>query len=316
MRQNKIQATLGLFLLGGLALFLFLTVPQSAQAQCGSSASSCKNCHEVQGEDPVNSDGTNWHEAHAFGDFCEFCHAGNVQATDKESAHVGLEAPMANVQVSCGNCHAADLDERANVYAVALGVEIGSGGGSAQPPADSGNGGGGSGGDTAVAPPSSANSNLSASSSAGSPSGLVVDDPNVIDYVTRYNETVLGIKTVNWGNRILFILIAFTLVGGGGFVVWNELRLRQRAIPVTDTVIAEQTHKYPDYPPQVIALLPRLAQLSPEALQDLYQFLAEPAKAQSLLHDLVRLQPELIRQVRELDRESQALLLALASSGS
>ncbi len=137
MIKNKTHLIPWFLLFGGIILFLGLTVPQSAQAQCGSSASSCKNCHEVQGEAPVNADGTNWHQAHAFGDFCEFCHAGNVQATDKETAHVGMEAPMDNVQVSCGNCHAADLAERADVYAVALGVEIGSGGGSdsgAQPP--------------------------------------------------------------------------------------------------------------------------------------------------------------------------------------
>jgi len=265
----------------------------------------------------VNNDGTSWHQAHAFGDFCEFCHAGNVQATDKESAHVGMEAPLDNVQVSCGNCHAADLDERANVYAVALGVEIGSGGGSGsgtQPRAD---GGGDAGGETAVEPPasSSGSGTTSSSSAPAAPSGLVVDDPNVIDYVARYNETVLGVKTVNWGNRILFGLIAITLVGGGGFVLWNERRMSRHTIPVTQTVLAEQRQNYPDYPPSVIALLPRLAQLPPDALQDLHQFLADPVKASSLLHDLVRLQPDLIRQVRELDRESQALLLALASAG-
>ncbi len=70
-----------------------LMLPQQAQAQCGSSASSCRNCHEIQKEMPVNANGTNWHEAHSFGDFCEFCHA-------------------------------ADLAERDDVYAVALGVTI------------------------------------------------------------------------------------------------------------------------------------------------------------------------------------------------
>lgn len=312
MIKNKTHTIFWFLLLSGLVLFLTLTVPQSAQAQCGSSASSCKNCHEVQGEDPVNNDGANWHEAHAFGDFCEFCHAGNVQATDKETAHVGLEAPLDNVQVSCGNCHAADLDERAHVYAVALGVEIGSGGGSgSEPPTGTDDSGGGE--ETAVAPPLAKPDTSSSSPSA--PSGLVVDDPNVIDYVTRYNETVLGIKIVNWGDRILLGLIAITLVGGGGFVVWNERRRQQPISPVSETVLAEQKSKYPDYPPQVVALLPRLSQLSADAWQDLYQFLEDPTKAQALLHDLVRLQPDLVHQVRQLDRESQALLLALASTG-
>ena len=32
---------------------------------------------------PVANNG-DWHKVHAFGDFCEFCHAGNVQATAGE----------------------------------------------------------------------------------------------------------------------------------------------------------------------------------------------------------------------------------------
>ncbi len=328
MIKNNTHVIPWLLLFGGIIMFLSLTVPQSAQAQCGSSASSCKNCHEVQAEAPVNNDGTNWHEAHAFGDFCEFCHAGNVQATDAETAHVGMEAPLDNVQVSCGNCHAADLAERADVYAVALGVELGNGGGGSdsgagsdsEPPASNENSNGD--GETAVsdtpttsdtaAKPETA---VNTSSSPAAPSGLVVNDPNVIDYVARYNETVLGIKTVNWGNRILMGLIALTLVGGGAFVIWNERKPRQQTMPISDAVQDEQRSKYPDYPAPVIALLPRLSQLSTDALQDLYRFLENPDQAQSLLHDLVRLQPELVQQVRQLDRESQALLLALASTG-
>ncbi len=175
-------------------------------------------------------------------------------------------------------------------------------------------------GETAVAPPPSS-SDTSIPPSSGSstapsaPSGLVVNDPNVIDYVARYNETVLGIKIINWGNRILVGLIVLVLVGGGAFVIWNERHRRQSTTPVSESVLAEQKSKYPDYPAPVIALLPRLSQLSADALQDLYRFLENPAQAQTLLHDLVRLQPELVQQVRQLDRESQALLLALASSG-
>ncbi|MBE2196995.1 MAG: hypothetical protein IAE79_00195, partial [Anaerolinea sp.] len=166
MTKLNSPIVLGLLLLGGVILMVGLMLPNTAQAQCGSSASSCRNCHEVQGEDPVNTDGTNWHEAHAFGDFCEFCHAGNVQATDKETAHVGMEAPLDNVQVSCGNCHAADLAARADVYAVALGVEIGGGGsasGSGAQSPSSGNGDSSGGGETAVVPPPPSTSSASPS---------------------------------------------------------------------------------------------------------------------------------------------------------
>lgn len=300
--------------LGGVILIVGLMWPQTANAQCGSSASSCKNCHEVQAIDPVNNDGTNWHEAHAFGDFCEFCHAGNVQATDEAGAHTGMEAPLDNIQASCGNCHAADLNERAEVYAVALGVEIGAGGGgsasaSGQPPAsDSPNSGSISGSDGGTTTTTTA-------TVPAAPAGIVLDDPNVIDYVARYNETVLGIRTINWGNRILVGLIAITLAAGGGFVFWNEQRLRRRQIPVSAAIIEEQTTNYPNYPPQVVALLPRIASLSPQAQSDLYQLLENPAKAQVLLRNVVSLEPDLIKQVRALDNESRALLLALAGSG-
>ena len=69
----------------------------SAQAQCGSQASSCKNCHEVQGKDPVNADGTGWHESHAFGDFCYICHAGNSQSMDETAAHSGMVPPLSDI---------------------------------------------------------------------------------------------------------------------------------------------------------------------------------------------------------------------------
>ncbi len=310
MIKLKSHTALGILLLGGVILTVGLMWPNTANAQCGSSASSCKNCHEVQGEAPVNNDGASWHQAHAFGDFCEFCHAGNVQATDKAAAHTGMEAPLDNIQASCGNCHAADLDERAQVYATALGVEIGSGGsgGGAPPPANTSN----------AAPPASSDTGASAAPAApppAAPAGMTIDDPNVIDYVARYNENVLGIRTINWGNRILVSLIVITLIGGGGFILWNEQRLRRQQIPVSASVRAEQANNFPDYPPQVVALLPRIAKLSPPAQSDLYQFLENPAKAQLFLRDMARLEPELIKQVRGLDKESQALLLALAGSG-
>jgi hypothetical protein len=101
-------------------------------AQCGSQASSCKNCHEVKGEDPVNTKG-DWHVSHAFGDFCEFCHGGNVQAPDKAAAHEGLIDPFSDVKANCSSCHADDYQTRAEKYATALGVTIGAG--NTKPPA-------------------------------------------------------------------------------------------------------------------------------------------------------------------------------------
>ena len=73
---------MGRWLYLGLAVIAVVAWPRPASAQCGSSASSCKNCHEVQGQDAVNADGTGWHQSHAFGDFCYICHAGNNQSMD------------------------------------------------------------------------------------------------------------------------------------------------------------------------------------------------------------------------------------------
>lgn len=232
------------FLFAGLALVIaasvFLTTASPASAQCGSQASSCKNCHEVQGEMPVNADGTSWHQSHAFGDFCYICHAGNNQATDKAAAHEGMVPPLSDVKASCQQCHVADLDARAQVYASALGVEIGSG---TTAPA--------SGGDSAAAPVSAESAPSVASSS--SCNDIVVDDPNAVDYVANYNEIVLGKKPFNWGNSILIGLIGLLVVGGGGFVINREKFIN---VKFGDTRKVEE-----EYPADVVEMLPKIAGL-------------------------------------------------------
>src|SRR5512147_1351887 len=114
MQRRKLYILLGS---AGLLLMIVsaiaLALPQPAEAQCGSQASSCKNCHEIQGKDPVNTDGTRWHQSHAFGDFCYICHGGNSQATEAEAAHTAMVAPMSDVQAACAQCHPNDLQARA-----------------------------------------------------------------------------------------------------------------------------------------------------------------------------------------------------------
>src|SRR5512140_3993159 len=118
-----IAAGILLLLISG---FAFIGV-KPVQAQCGSQASSCKNCHEVQGKHPVNADGTGWHQSHAFGDFCYICHGGNNQATDETAAHAGMVSPLSDVQAACAQCHPNDLQARADVYAKVLGQPVGMG---------------------------------------------------------------------------------------------------------------------------------------------------------------------------------------------
>jgi hypothetical protein len=229
------------FLFVGLALviaasFFLLTAPP-ANAQCGSQASSCKNCHEVQGQDPVNADGTGWHESHAFGDFCYICHAGNNQATDKAAAHEGMVSPLSDIQAACQQCHAADLDARAKVYADVLGVEVGAGAAAvaAQP---------------------------AASETFDQPCNqIIVNDPNAVNYATNYDEIVLGKKPVNWGNMILAGMIGLMLVGGGGFVITREKLVN---VKFGDTRKVEE-----EYPADVVELLPKIAGLKPGARKSL-----------------------------------------------
>jgi hypothetical protein len=240
------------FLFAGLALVIaasiFLVTATPVRAQCGSQASSCKNCHEVQGQMSVNADGTGWHQSHAFGDFCYICHAGNNQAKDKAAAHEGMVPPLSDVQAACQQCHVADLQERAEVYASALGVEIGSG---------------------SAAPASGGDSEATSISAESAPAGvsdepcnqIVVDDPNAINYAQNYDEIVLGKKPVNWGNMILIGMIGLIAVGGGGFVVTREKLVN---------VKFGDTRKVDDeYPADVVELLPKIARLKAAARKSL-----------------------------------------------
>lgn len=270
----------------GLALWLMPVTP--VEAQCGSQASSCKNCHEVQGELPVNNDGTGWHESHAFGDFCYMCHAGNQQATDIDAAHTGLVDPMSDVQAACQQCHATDLMDRAEVYAVALGVDLttsGSGGSGSDTTNTSGGSSSSSSTDTTTNATTSTTTDSSASSSAAviqhaavsAPSNteLSVDDPNVVNYVQRYNEIVLGERQVNWGNIILIGLIGLIVVAGGGFVILNEIRVNTSlgaAKPVEGV-----------YPPDVVEMLPDLAALKSQTRKSLKKVIANPQKTDKVV---------------------------------
>ncbi len=229
-----------------LTASIFLMTATTVSAQCGSQASSCKNCHEAQAEMPVNADGTGWHQSHAFGDFCYICHAGNNQATDKAAAHEGMVAPLSDVAASCQQCHVADLDARAKVYADALGVTVGSG--SAAPAAAESD-----------AAPVSVDSAVSAPSN--SCNEVVVDDPNTIDYAANYDEIVLGKKPTNWGNVILMGMIGLMLVGGGGFVVAREKFIN---VKFGDTKAVDA-----EYPADVVDMLPKIAALKADTRKSL-----------------------------------------------
>lgn len=267
-------------LLGGLLLMVSIVLwAPAVDAQCGSEMSSCKNCHEVQGKDPVNNDGTGWHESHAFGDFCYICHAGNLQATDADAAHEGMVPPMSDIKASCQACHPSDLDARAAVYTAILGVDMGTGNealatlattpitADAAPPTEQAAEAAAPVAEQPAAEPSAA------VDCAPIDTQIAVDDPNMVDYVQHYNQVVLGEQPVNWGDVALIGLIALVALGGGGFVAFNEMRLHR-----THTAAIEG-----EYPADVIEMLPALTNLKAQTRRSLRKILSNPEKSDKVL---------------------------------
>jgi len=243
-----------------LASGLWLATANPVSAQCGSSASSCKNCHEVQGILPVNGDGTAWHTSHAFGDFCYICHAGNQQVKDEAGAHTGMVPPLSDINASCMQCHPNDLQDRAQVFATALGVEIGSSAST---------------GTTTQPLVESAQDETQSNVNTPSTTELDVNDPNLVNYAQNYDQIVLGKFPTNWGNVILFVMIGLLTIGGGGFVIVNEKLVK---ISFGDTKKAEG-----DYPSEVIDLLPAIAGLNSKSRKSLKNILDNPKKTEEVL---------------------------------
>jgi hypothetical protein len=249
------------FLFAGLALMIaagiFLVSVTPVSAQCGSQASSCKNCHEVQGQDSVNADGTGWHQSHAFGDFCYICHGGNQQATDKAAAHTGMVDPLSDINAACQQCHVADLQERAQVYADTLGVEIGTG-------------------STTVSTPAPTVAAGETSTPVTAPA-VDYNDPNLVNYAQQYDETVLGKYPTNWGNIILILMIIMLAVGGGYLVLSRE-KLINVSFADPQSVAAKDK-----YPADVMELLPEIAKLSKADRKVLRQALSTPSGIKEML---------------------------------
>ena len=269
-------------------------------AQCGSQASSCKNCHEVKGEDPVNAKG-DWHISHAFGDFCEFCHAGNVQATDKAAAHEGLVTPLGDVKANCSSCHADDYQARAEKYAVVLGVTVGAS--DTKPPASSS----GSSEPSAQPPASSSGASEPPVQSAPKPAIVLPPKAELVDYTQPANA-------VNMGNVITALLLIVTVAGGGAFVYWNEKRLRKaKAVgAVAQSVGAEAITSIDQLPPDVVKLLPTLKQLDPATLKALRIILSDRKRGEEMLQTLSVINYNMVEEMKRLDKKEMTLLLAMA----
>jgi hypothetical protein len=109
-----------IFLISGL--LIWAGTPAIVQAQCGDIPpdSSCITCHEK--EDPVFDQGE-WHMLHGRKDCCAQCHGGNCSTMDKNLAHQGVVAnPLDDIYTNCYHCHPDDYQDRAERFALALGI--------------------------------------------------------------------------------------------------------------------------------------------------------------------------------------------------
>jgi len=264
------RSHLGAFIVVGIALatvsIIALIAAQPARAQCGSQASSCKNCHETQAKDPVNNDGTGWHVSHAFGDFCYICHGGNNQATDETSAHAGMVAPMSDIQAACAQCHPDDLQARADVYAAKLGVTASL---NAAPETQA----------SASAAPTAAPP--AANVSAPPPQAAPSDSADVVDYVARYNQEVLHRGSTNWGNLILIGVLLLLLLGG--------LFLVNRREGWVSISFTEKKPLGKEYPEDIAKIADQVEKLSPAARRSLTKLLTKPGALGELLAAIQRL---------------------------
>ena len=121
--RSRMALLIGLTVLT-MGLAVWAAWPPLALAQCGGGdqppESSCCACHAIAY--PVLGQGE-WHEIHARKDCCWNCHGGNDRAQDKDLAHVGLvRHPFEDPYTNCHACHPDDYQQRAERFAVALGV--------------------------------------------------------------------------------------------------------------------------------------------------------------------------------------------------
>jgi hypothetical protein len=212
MTKHKPLAWL-LVLVGAILLSsgLLLATATPVTAQCGSDASSCKTCHEVNGEFPVADLGA-WHADHSFEDYCVNCHLGDDTTGDKNASHTGIIEVLADTETACATCHADNYDSLAAGYAEELASYI-----SAAPaaPVDP----------LAVA---AADDPLAVGAADDPLAVAAADDPLAVAAAdaqpTTVETEIIDDEPSNTGNQILVVLAEGLLVFGGGLIWFLERR--------------------------------------------------------------------------------------------
>lgn len=297
-RIRRLSIGVSIMVLSLFPIFLYGT-SQPTAAQCGSSASSCKNCHEVQGKDPVGAKGE-WHVTHAFGDFCEFCHAGNVEAKAKEEAHVGLVHPMLDIKASCQSCHPQDYNDKAKVYATALGVQLNVGGAAtsasgaaaSKPASNTGNISTTANAASNVTAQTATTATVNAASGPNLPSG-----GELINYTELYTASKLTKEFFTANDKILLVLIGL-LVLGFLYAIWRLEHLGERLLQwwQQNLLLSAQAPAMQGALSSAVVPMPSLSALATPTMPQERTLTPAPEIAPSELDELFRRRPEL-RQV-------------------
>lgn len=289
-KDRRLLALTAIVVTGLLAVLISaIGAPQPASAACGASSSSCKTCHEINRKLPVNQKG-DWHTAHAMGDYCSFCHGGNVQAADEAAAHEGLADPFADVKLSCSSCHQDDYQKKAEGYAAALGVTIGSGaGGDGEAGDGSSSGGTVTGGSTPAG---------GAAVSPASASGPVLD-------FNQYYVEYWGTKGMSTRNKVLVVVLALLILGFPA--IWSYYRYHERLVGrlKRPRLTAEK---------RTLHLAEQLEHLDERTREHLLALLADRETATKVLSALGTLDPELLSTQPRTDSERMRLSLSVAQA--
>jgi uncharacterized protein len=196
------------------AAVIWLAAAPVVQAQCVG-VSSCKNCHELQGQRPSSLQYA-WHSDHMVFDFCGACHSGDRLADEADAAHSGATAALDQMATYCRDCHVEDLEAYFGAYAEEAGIDA----------------------ESALAQADAGPQTFSLFGETVKPAGPLL--PGAEDGADQGGDFGAGAgaqpapaepESNRTANAALAGLLLAGVLGGGGYVVWNERRLVGAAQP-------------------------------------------------------------------------------------
>jgi len=112
---------------------------------------------------------------------------------------------------------------------------------------------------------------------------MAANDPNLVNYVERYNQEVLNQRPTNWGNLILIVML-LGLLAAGVFII--NRREGWISVSFTEKKAAEK-----EYSQDVLGIADKAEKLNANARKSLGRLLDKPAAA-DLLTALGKLTPD------------------------